>query len=125
MKQKAILFKPKDGGATIIKLPTDLTEIYNLLEVDCIDIVKRKINGKAFQIICDDVGLLKHKPIPSAVDFYGKTLFVGNLILCGGRVTSDGDLTGLTDEEIGIINDSVCRAVDTNGTYDVIFGVYS
>lgn len=125
MKQKAILFKPKDGGAKVIDLTQDLTEIYNLLEVDCIDIVKRYIGGKAFQIICDDVGLLKRKPIPSAVDFYGKTVLVGNLIICGGRVTSDGDMTGLTDEEIRFIKDNVCLALDHNGKYNVLFGVYS
>lgn len=125
MKRKAILFKPKDGGAKVIDLTQDLTEIYNLLEVDCIDIVKRYIGGKAFQIICDDEGLLKRKPIPSAVDFDGKTVLVGNLILCGGRVTSGGDMTGLTDEEIRLIKDNVCLALDQNGKYNVLFGVYS
>lgn len=63
----------------------NLDEMYREIGCSCIDIVRRSIGGKIFDIICDDEGLLKDNPEPSAFyDINGnlEVGLVGNLIVC-------------------------------------------
>lgn len=76
-----------------------LDDYYQYIDCRCIDIVRRKIGGKYFEIIIDDEGLLVNNPIPSAINKYGEVMLVGNLLIAGGEVV-DGELIGITDSEI-------------------------
>lgn len=84
----------------VLEIEDRLQLYYDLIECDTIDIVERKIENRNFRIICDDEGLLKMPKKISAISSRGKIQFVGNLIICSDIVTEDGDLVGLTDEEI-------------------------
>lgn len=76
-----------------------LDDYYKYIGCRCIDIVRRNIGGKYFEIIIDDEGWLVNHPIPSAIDKYGEVMLVGNLLIAGGDVV-DGEFTGITDSEI-------------------------
>ncbi len=83
----------------VLEIEDRLQLYYDLIECDTIDIVERKIEDRNFRIICDDEGILKLPEI-SAISSQGKIRFVGNLIICSDVVTEDGELVGLTDEEV-------------------------
>lgn len=68
--------------------------INDLLEIDIMDIVYRRIGSKRYTIVCDDEGLLKDKPVVSAVDKNMKPQLVGNLLICNS--TNNGDLKSLS-----------------------------
>lgn len=87
----------------ILEIEDRLQLYYDLIECDIIDIVERKIENRNFRIICDDEGLLRMPEKISAISSRGKIQFVGNLIICSDVVTKDGELVGLTDEEISYI----------------------
>ena len=96
---------------------SNLDEIYKLLKCDTIDIVSRPfgIDKKMFNVILDDNGRLKDKPIPSALNIIpGKKDFsidfVGNLLICG-FADEEGNLTDLSLDDICKIKNQVilCR----------------
>lgn len=84
-----------------ITLDGSLDSYYNALDCDCFDIVRRKIGGKYFDIMCDDEGLLKDKPVPSAYDSDGNVAFVGNLLVV--KHDKSGNTVSLTNNEIAHI----------------------
>lgn len=109
---KSLFLNIEDNKFEIIETKKpDLQLFYKKIECDCIDIAVRKIDGKAFNIILDDEGLLKEDPIVSAIDGNGNPMLVGNLMFFGGETTEDGELVGLTDAEIDHILRSVGVAV--------------
>ena len=79
--------------------PNGLADYYKYIECDLIDIVRRKIGDKVFEIVCDDEATFAEHPKVSAIDIAGKPCLYGNLLIAGGKVV-DGDLTEITDEEI-------------------------
>lgn len=83
----------------MLDIKDDLGTYYNLIDCRNIDIVRRKIGQQYFNIVCDDEGLLKDRPRISAISDLGEILLVGNLVICSGEITEDGDLIGLTDDE--------------------------
>ena len=82
-----------------LNIKDDLQSYYNLLECNTIDIIRRKIGKRYFRIIYDDEGLLVENPKISAISNLGEVRLVGNLIICAGDVTENGDLIGLTDDQ--------------------------
>ena len=76
-----------------------LEDYYKYIECDLIDIVRRKIGDKEFEIVCDDEATFAEHPKVSAIDIAGTPCLFGNLLIAGGKVV-DGDLTEITDEEI-------------------------
>lgn len=94
----------------------DLGEFYEYIQCRCIDIVRRKIGGREFEIIVDDEGLLVDKPIVSALDKKFEPMLVGNLLVAGSEVI-EGELTGLKDEDIEHIKKYINKVWDTR-TYD-------
>ena len=60
--------------------PRGLIDFYRLINCDLIDITCREINGKRYDIICDDYGLVRDKVKFSAVTAYGSPVLAGNLI---------------------------------------------
>lgn len=85
-------------------------------DVDCrtIDIITRGIEGKPFNIVCDDEALLNGKAennLPTAIfeEPMGEQLY-GNLLITG-LGDNEGNLTGLTEEDYKLIK----RACGTLG----------
>lgn len=82
-----------------LNIKDDLQTYYNLIECSSIDIVRRKIGKRRFNIVCDDEGMLTDGPKISAISHLGEVRLVGNLVICSDLVTEDGDLVGLSDDE--------------------------
>lgn len=85
----------------------DLEDYYKYINCRCIDIVRRRIGDVEVEIILDDEGLLIDEPKISAIDITGKPMLCGNLLIASGRVTDDGELTELTENEIDAIVDNI------------------
>ena len=84
---------------------SDLQEVYDLLDCDCIDMAYRYVGGRRFAFIVDDEGLLKDSPRISAVDVHGEPALVGNLLIAG---IAGHELRSLTDEEVGVLRENTC-----------------
>lgn len=77
-----ILIDVEKGTAEPVLFQSNLQFYYKLLRVQLIDIREFELEGKFFDAICDDEGLLKEKPIPSMFDEKGEPVLVGNLLIC-------------------------------------------
>ena len=111
-----VLVNPKECCVIKTEIPADLSGYYEAIDCDCIDIVTRTINGKPFTIICDDEGLLKENPVPSAIDKNENTMLVGNIFVCN----SDGEnLASLSEEEAKFVIDNVSNYTLLNINEDV------
>ena len=112
-KLKGVWLNVATEEAKVIEINDDLDEFYRTLHCDTIDIVRRRIGRKHFNIICDDEGLLKYNPKISAVDETGKIMLVGNLFIVSGE-DNEGELLSLTNEEIEYIMKRVHRVYTNN-----------
>lgn len=90
-----------------LDIPDQLESYYKLIQCRYIDIVRRKIGQRYFNIVCDDEGMLADMAKISAISNLGEIMLVGNLIICSDKVTDDGDLTGLTEEEAEYIKERI------------------
>lgn len=93
-----------------------LEDYYKYLNCRCIDIVRRKIGDTEVEIIIDDEGALIDNPKPSAVDVTGAIALFGNLLIAGGEVAGDGELTEPTQAEVDDIME--CVAEVTTSFYE-------
>lgn len=82
----------------VIDIEDKLKVFYELIGCRSIDIARRKIGNKYFDIICDDNGLLKTNHVTSAVDTQFREMMVGNLIVT--KSDDEGNLIDLSDDEI-------------------------
>lgn len=89
----------------------ELGDYYKYIGCDLVDIVTRNINGKPFRIICDDCGLYKEDPIPSAMNKDRIVMFVGNLLIAGD-VDKDGWLTSITEDDVNFIKNCISERID-------------
>lgn len=87
-----------------------------LLNCDMIDITNREVYNfkrqekRTFDIICDDVGLLKLNTIPSAVGKEDrKVKLVGNLLIC--NMDEEGVEQSLSEEEIDFLKESIQKVM--------------
>lgn len=104
----------------IIEIEDNLNTYYELIKCRSIDIVRRRIAGKLFEIICDDEALLIQNPKISAINDFGQPMLSGNLIIVGETITEEGDLTGLTNDEVEHIIkyiEKMCTRLYPNGYY--------
>ena len=100
----------------------DLEDYYRLIGCRTIDIVSRTIGDVKVEIVCDDEGALVNNPKVSAIDIDGTPMLFGNLLVASGRVTEDGELTELTQEEIDEIMDNI--ATITTSVYKEPYPVF-
>ena len=77
-----------------------LKDYYKLIGCRCIDIVRRTIGDVEVEIVLDDEGFLVENPKLSGIDVTGTPALYGNLLIASGRVTDDGELTELDQDEI-------------------------
>ena len=94
-----------------------LEDFYEHLKCSCFDIAHRKIGGKWFDIFCDDEGLFKDSPIPSAIfpEEFNKNhtvALVGNLIFANHDY--EGNTTALSDEDINNIKNHIGGLYEAN-----------
>lgn len=80
-----------------------LKDYYKLIGCRTVDIVSRKIGDIDVTIVIDDEGALVEYPKVSAVDIVGDVSLYGNLLVASGRITEDGELTELKQEEVNEI----------------------
>lgn len=85
-----------------------LKQFYSLLNCDYIDITQVDINGKMYDCIVDDEGLLKPNAVPS---FY----ISDDRILCGNilfaHVDEEGETIGLEEDEIPALVEAVKESI--------------
>lgn len=120
MKAYAIL----KGHRAVIDVPNGTEEqldfFYEKIGCRCIDIVRRTIGGKWFDIVCDDEGALVENNIPSAADKNGDLMLYGGIIIFNHEGC---ELTALTDEDVEWISEFVNFAMITNpatGDFEII-----
>ena len=68
-----------------------------------IDIVRRWIGDVVVEIVIDDEGAIIDNPKVSAIGVDGTPMLYGNLLVASGRVTDDGELTELDEDEVEAI----------------------
>lgn len=99
-KIKVVYLDVRNGKEPVaMEIEDKLETFYDLIGCSAIDIVRRPIGGKDFNVIVDDEGLLKANVIISATSKHNFVELVGNLIIAG-LATLDGELTSLTDEDV-------------------------
>ena len=102
------------GTATFEDFEPTLEEYYKKIGCDVIDIVCYNVNGKDYDIICDDEGLLKSPPlIVTAVGEDGSPLLVGGLIIC--NYDDEGNERSLEPDDILRLTNAVQYSIQ-NGT---------
>ena len=78
-----------------------LKDYYKLIGCRTVDIVHRTIGDDIeVEIVIDDKGALVESPKVSAISPEGTLALYGNLLIASGRVTEDGELTELDQDEI-------------------------
>lgn len=87
-----------------LEIEDDYEQYLKILRIDALDIVRRNIAGKPYQIVVDDNGLLKNAPICSVEDHNGYPELYGNIIITG-LCDNEGNLTSLTQEDI----ENICK----------------
>ena len=100
----------------------DLADYYKLINCNYVDIIHRRIGDVEVEIVLDDEGLLVNAPKPSGISIDGTPMLFGNLLIASGRVTEDGELTELAEEEVDEIMDNV--ATITTSIYTEPYPVF-
>ena len=103
---KMLLLDVKNREVKMVEA-NELDDYYRLIGCRTIDIVSRSIGDVRVEIVLDDEGAIIDKPKASAIDIDGTPMLFGNLLVASGRVTDDGELTELTEEEVDEIMDNV------------------
>ena len=118
---KMLLLDVKNREVKMVEA-NKLDDYYRLIGCRTIDIVSRSIGDVRVEIVIDDEGALVDKPKASAIDIDGTPMLFGNLLVASGRVTEDGELTELTQEEIDEIMDNI--ATITTSVYKEPYPIF-
>lgn len=102
---KSYLVDVKNGESYPVEIENTLEEFYRLIDCRYIDIVRRKIGRKYYDIICDDEGLFDSNPKISAIDNLGRVMLVGNLLIT--NTDEEGNTVSLTGRDISYIRKRV------------------
>lgn len=106
-KIKGVLIDTIKGTAEVAEIDKDLDTYYKVLNCRCIDIARRTIGGRAFEIICDDEATLVKYPMPSAISPFGSVMLYGNLFVVG--FDGKDDVESLTDKEIAHVKRNLIK----------------
>lgn len=102
-------------------IPDDVDELQKIIDCRCFDIPRRKIGGNYFDIVCDDEGLFRDPPTPSAVSPDGEVMLVGNLFICRHK---GANLASITDDDVKLIKDNLRLIVTRDGISPVVVCKY-
>lgn len=97
-----VLLDVNAGTAELRTIPDTLDSLYKHLDCTCIDIITRRIGGRSFTIVCDDEGLLKAAPRPSAFSLMGDLALVGSLLITA-HVPGSPELESLSPEDADFV----------------------
>ena len=97
---EGVIGNPKGDIRTTIKAVTidkTLDSYYKTLHCDLIEIPSYQFGGKRYAVICDEEGLLRQRPVISAIDKNGKPALVGSLFIVkpGLRSLTEDDIERL------------------------------
>lgn len=115
---KGFVIDTEKGISGEVDFEDKLDNLYGLLNCDCIDIAVRYVDGKEFDVICDDEGLLKDNPIPSAVDKNLNVMFCGSILFA--HHDDEGNFTGLSEDDVKLLNSKVKHFVTGFGIIKVV-----
>ena len=118
---KMLLLDVKNRDVKMVEA-NDLEDYYRLIGCRTIDIVSRTIGDVRVEIVLDDEGAIINNPKVSAIDIDGTPMLFGNLLVASSRVTDDGELTELTQEEIYEIMNNI--ATITTSVYKEPYPVF-
>lgn len=108
-KMRMFLLDTEKQEAREVDISADLETYYKILNCNLVTVTERKINGVYYDVIADDEGLFKEKPIISAITEEGKAALVGNLLI--QRYNAEkGSAEELTPEDIENIKQRIARA---------------
>lgn len=110
---KVVILKRNNEGDLVVQtkeIEDTLSNYYEILSCDTINIITRQIKGFRACFIIDDEYLLKHTPKqpPVAVlnGVWNEAIY-GALVITGYSANEGGKLLSLTDEQINIIKKSI------------------
>ena len=112
-KLKGFLIDVQKSNPYIVEIEHNLNSFYQILNCSAFDIARRKIGKTYYDIFCDDEGLLKDKPIVSAVSSDMQPMLVGNLFIT--RSNDEGETISLTNEEINEVKRHLTAVFDDLG----------
>ena len=106
----AVVIDTQKNTIDVREVKDDIHEFYEVLNCDIFDIARRKIGGKPYDILCDDMGRYVAEPIVSAVNpFFLQDYLVGNLMIVNHK---GEDLTSLTPTDIARIYAHIGKYTD-------------
>ena len=111
---KMLMIDAENRKVKLIEANT-LADYYKLIGCRTIDIVHRTIGDNIeVEIVIDDEGTLVESPKVSAISPEGIPALYGNLLIASGRVTEDGELTELDQDEIEAIKTWYIATITTS-----------
>lgn len=99
-----------------------LDDYYKIIGCRTIDIISRTIGDIRVEIVLDDEGALVKNPKVSAIGIDGTPMLYGNLLVASGRVTDDGELIELTEDEVAELMNNI--ATITTSVYKEPYQVF-
>lgn len=111
---KSLLLDVQNGEVRAIEIEDSLDAFYDALDCTCIDIVDRCVDGRWFEIMCDDEGLLKSNWTLSAIDKDGQPMLVGNLMFFHSN--DEGDLASITEDDEAFLREHIYSGIVPIGT---------
>lgn len=121
-KITGIYVNAEKNSATPITIKAELQSYYDLLNVDTIDIVSRKIGGVYYDIICDDEALLKSDPIPTMINSKCELMLFGNLFIA--KHDGEGNEVSLTRADVKRILNQYRALLTNRGVMNFMVGDY-
>jgi len=117
---KVVVVNPLKGAEERV-IKNDLEAFYETIECDYIEVARRQIGNKYYDIICDEEALLKSSPLVSTFDRNQEPMLVGSLIVCN---SNGEDFASLTKQDIErILKRAVKYELLTGEKYNALLGV--
>lgn len=112
MKRVIYLNVDKCNPPEVLLIEDRLETYYKLIGCDTIDIVTRRIGGKAFHVICDDEILIKKSlksPFPRIGVYAPNDWSIYGNVVITGYVNAVGEFTELSEDDCELILQKVRR----------------
>lgn len=101
---KVIVIDPARDAAEVVETPGGLDEWYRLIHCRIVQLCRRRIGGRYYDIVADEEALYNGPAYVTGIDEAGRPQLIGALAICRNM---DGE--GLAEEDIKEIMASVGR----------------